>query len=128
MRYYIAGKAGDDAQVKEMHRLMQARGHVPTVDWTKFGNMKPYGERQKESREGALACMRGVRDSDLCILFPTPEHGPGKFIEFGAAIATNEATGKPVIYVVDNSPNRSMFYYHPAVRIRQTKEDVLGEI
>ena len=50
------------------------------------------------------------------------------YVEIGAAIQHNIEFGKPVIYVVGNHINRSMFYFHPAVNRLKNIEDLIAKI
>jgi len=50
------------------------------------------------------------------------------YVEIGAAIQHRIEFGKPVIYVVGNNINRSMFYFHPTVNRLKNIEDLIAKI
>lgn len=56
------------------------------------------------------------------------QKGAGMHVELGAAIATAMKTGKPKIYVVGETNDRSIFYFHPNVKRASCIEDVFKEI
>ncbi|MFH1308237.1 MAG: hypothetical protein ABIH72_05270 [archaeon] len=50
------------------------------------------------------------------------------FVELGAAILSSVRFGKPLIYVVGDNLGRSIFYYHPSVKLVKNIAQVLEEI
>ncbi len=68
-----------------------------------------------------------MRNSDVFILL-SDDAGTGMYAELGAAILLNLEHGRPQIYIVGKDNARSMFYFHPAVKRRNSIDDVFDEI
>jgi len=127
MKFYVAAKWELKEQVGEIYRTITEKGHEISEDWLKHKSIKPYDENQEISRKYSVLDVNGVRSSDVFVLL-TDEDGIGMYVELGVAIMSYIARRKPRIYVIGKNLGRSMFFFHPAVKIRKTIEDVLEEI
>ncbi|MBI5806226.1 hypothetical protein HZA73_09285 [candidate division TA06 bacterium] len=59
--------------------------------------------------------MKGIRNCDVFIILSMPVDGRAKYVELGAAISSFLEKGQPLIYVLGEKTDQSVFYYHPAV-------------
>ena len=113
MKFYIASKLENYAQVKKLSEKLKSAGWVHTYDWTVHGSVR---ESDAELlKEVAKKEFNGVKDADVVIVL-TPQ-GRGTHIELGMAIALNKQ-----IYLchIDDTyfkcdDNTSAFYWLPQV-------------
>ena len=127
MRFYVSSRVKSMDKVRAAFKLIKERGHEITEDWTAHPEMKPFNENLDLAAKCSVRDVDGVRNSDVYILL-TEEGGTGMYVELGFAIAFNLEKGKPDIYVIGEHTSKTMFSYHPAVRRKNTIEDVLEEI
>jgi hypothetical protein len=126
MKIYIAARFEKREEIRELHRMLEARGHEISGDWTTHRPIKPYEAHPELAEQYAVEDIDGVKKSDVFILL-TDEAGTGMYVELGAALFSNSKTGKPKIYVVGGSLT-SVFHFHPAVNRRASIQAVLDEI
>lgn len=126
MEFYVAGRFSRKEEVREVYKLLKEKGHKITADWTLHRSIQPYEQNQETASEFAVEDLEGVLKADVFMLLADAEKSTGVYVELGAAITSFVVTGKPIVYVVDESP--SLFVYHPAVRRKRSVEEVLNEV
>lgn len=127
MKVYIAGKFEEKAKVKELYARIKELGHKVAYDWTDHKPIKPYSQNQEVAKEYSDNELVGIIDTDIFI-FLTHELGTTLFMEFGAALILNKKTGKPLIYVVGEFKDKSMWFFNAGVQRRTSIEEVMVEI
>ena len=117
MKFYIASKLENHAQVQAVAEKLKAAGWVNTYDWTdewkKQGSVKSTDAETLKSI--STKEFEGVSDADVVIVL-TPQ-GRGTHTEFGMAIALHKTV---FLCHSDNTyfqcdDNTSSFYYLPQV-------------
>lgn len=114
-----------------MERVKRA-GHEIIHDWTVTDMfLGSRSAKLKDPRETGLRAAKdisGVVDCDVYVLSSDNEEvGKGMYVELGAALALNEATGRPKVYVIGKMNHMSVFYFHPAVVHKESIDQVLSE-
>jgi hypothetical protein len=129
MKFYIAAYSGSKREIKELMSRIEKMGHEITVDWTDLlGIPKPERNRNEDAvRDVAGRDINGVLAADVFVLFAEPDEGRGRYVELGAAIASNMQNGKPSVYVVGEETSQSLFYYHKSVKRLKSIEDVFEQ-
>lgn len=127
MKFYIAAYIRKKKLVQEICRSLEQAGHKITVDWTKdeAPKLKDRSIFFKDVRRVAVRDMKGVLDCDIFIILSDPVHGRAKYAELGAAIASFEKSGRPLIYALGKTSDQTVFYYHPAVNRVKTLDDIV---
>lgn len=132
-KVFVSGQVDDVDCVRKVYKKLELAGFTVTHDWTtsdvilsgreaKLNNTKEAGLRAEKD-------INGVVDADVYILLSDNEKvGKGMYAELGAALALNKRSGRPDIYIVGSLKHLSVFYLHPAVKLRDTVEDVLNEL
>lgn len=121
MKFYIAARFAHKEEVRRLHKIVRARGHEIVCDWTMYLPIKPYGENPDKAERYSLEDLEGVRGCEVFVLIDDKE-GTGMHSELGAAIILGK-----IVYVIGENNERSMFYFHPAVKRRSSIEEVLDE-
>ena len=131
MKFYIASKLENHAQVQAIAEKLKAAGWVHTYDWThdwkKQSCVKSTDAETLKSV--SIKEFEGVSDADVIIVL-TPQ-GRGTHIEFGMAIALNKTI---FLCHSDNTyfkcdDNTSSFYYLPQViRLIGSTEEIVETI
>jgi len=124
---YVASRTAIKEDVKKIYSELKKIGYSSPYDWTNHKNIKPYSENSKLAEEYAIEDINGAKKSDLFIII-TDEAGTGMHTELGVAIGNYLEFNKPLIYAVGEHTNRSIFFFHPAVKRRTTIEEVLKEL
>jgi len=127
MKIYIAGKFEDRTQVAELYRRIEEMGHQVAYDWTQHKPIKPYSQNQELAGQYSDNELSGILDSDVFICL-THEAGTTLLMEFGSALILNRKTGKPIVYAVGNSNERSPWFFNSRVKRRNSIDEVLAEI
>ncbi len=133
MKFFISGQIDDANNIRKMMDRVEKAGHEVTHDWTNvdvfLGGTQDKLNNPEESGLRAAKDIQGVVDSDIYVLSSDNESvGKGMYVELGAALALQNALGKPKVYVVGQLNHLSVFYLHPAVTRVGSIEDVLEEI
>lgn len=116
MRVFVSGQIDSRSAVRTVHRDLRALGLVVTHDWTVGDDIGDKLQNRWEAGRRAEADMRGVIDSDYYIVLTNNSTaGKGMYAELGAALALNEVTGSPEVFVLGPMNHLSIFYLHPAV-------------
>ena len=102
-------------------------GHQIAYDWTQHKPIKPYSQNQEMARQYSNNELSGILDSDIFICL-THEAGTTLLMEFGAALILNSKVGKPLVYAVGNSNEKSPWFFNSRVQRRNSIEEVLAEI
>ena len=127
MRFYLASRTKDRELVKSIHKKLSDLGHEVTSTWIDEKNIIPYNKNVKAATTRAKQCIKDSSNCDVFILI-SDESGSGMYTEFGAAVLSNSTKGTPKIYVIGDYLNRSMFFFHPAVKRFASIENVLEDI
>jgi hypothetical protein len=130
MKFYIAASFFKKDLVKDVFKLLKKSNHTVTVDWTKHSGVKlPLRDHKKKLvTKYATRDEKGVNDADVFVLLSEPSAGRAMYVELGIAISNYEQNRKPLVYVVGKRTNQSIFYYHPAVKRKNSMHEVLEEI
>ena len=127
MKFYIASRVKNKELVKEMHKILEKKGHTVSSSWVTENNIIPYEQNEQAARERAIQCIKESGGCDVFILI-TDTDGAGMYTELGAAIYANFLSGKPNIYVVGKFLSRSMFFFYPGIKRVTSLEKVLEDI
>lgn len=129
MKIFVSGQIDEKEEINVIYQKLQQAGHEVTHDWTKTDGIGDKLKNQKESGLRAAKDITGVVEADIYILVSNNKKpGKGMYVELGAALALNEALGKPQIFTIGNRNHLSIFYLHPAVTHLKTIEDVLQQL
>jgi hypothetical protein len=111
MKVYVAAGFLEKASVRAVHRRLHERGHAVTVDWTEHAGVElPERERQAATVAGyAGRDFAGVAAADVFILLAEPAAGRAEYVELGIALHANAVAGTPLVYVVGEDSNESIF-------------------
>lgn len=90
--------------------------------------MAERNQRPEDVAEIAVRDLEGIRAADVVVLLAGVPEGRAKYAEMGAAIALAVEHGRPRIYVVGDSPEQSIFFFHPSVRRVGIIEDVVQDV
>ncbi|MDP2807530.1 MAG: hypothetical protein Q8O74_05265 [bacterium] len=129
MKFYIAAYVREKTRVKEIFRVLRKAGHEITVDWTN-GRVISIQNRDKDPKQIqgiAVRDMNGARNCDVFIILSTPVNGRAKYVELGAAISSFLEKGRPLVYVLGEKTDQSVFYYHPAVNRVRSLEEIIND-
>jgi hypothetical protein len=138
MKVYVAGQLNDLENVRLVQAKLVESGHTLTHDWTEkeTGNQFLSSPEAKlknlsETKRRAHVDVQAIIDSDAVVLCTNnTEQGKGMYVELGAALALNVATGKPRVYILGQLNHMSIFYFHQAAkRVQDIPEliDQMGE-
>ncbi len=127
MKFYIASRTARTGEVRRIYDLLKNRGHEITVDWTLQNISRPYATNARQAREHSIQDIQGVRDSDIFVLI-SDRAGTGMYTELGVAISSHIDKRKPIIYIIGNHLDKSIFYFHPSINIRHKIEQVIEEL
>ena len=127
MKFYIASRLGNFAQVQALSEKLKVAGWVHTYDWTTHGSVKESDVDQL--KEVAWNEYNGVKDADvIVVLLPG---GKGTHAELGMAIAFGKKVYlchiNDTYFKCDN--NTCAFYWLPQVKqFVGGIDDVVGEL
>ena len=127
MKVYIAGKFEDRAKVQELYTQIEEMGHRVAYNWTTHKPIKPYFQNQEMAQGYSDNELFGILNSDIFICL-THEAGTTLLMEFGAALIINRKTGKPLVYAVGNSNEKSPWFFNSRVQRRNSIDEVIKEI
>jgi nucleoside 2-deoxyribosyltransferase len=131
IKFYIASRLGNYAQVQALAGRLKAAGWVHTFDWT--ADWVTQGSAKETSAEALKSIaekeLEGVSGADVVIVL-TPQ-GRGTHTEFGIAVALNK-----IVFLChsDNTyfscdDNSSSFYYLPQViQVIGTTEEIAEKV
>jgi hypothetical protein len=128
MKFYIAARFTEKDLVNQIYDRLRAAGHEITADWTLHKNVKPYDQNPELAGAYAKEDADGAKTADIFILLNSPEAGAGVSAELGVAIAYQELTGKPAIYVAGEHMATNAFFFHPAVKRFATIDEALNSL
>lgn len=115
MRFYISTGLPNFARANELAKVLIARGHEQTHDWTISGDVRRDGPAAMS--EVAFNELRAVRDAELVVLLLPG--GKGTHTELGMAIATR--SNKRIILwnetedAFASDERTCTFYFHPSI-------------
>jgi hypothetical protein len=118
MKIYVASSIKNKDKVKEVFYALKTKGHEATTDWTLTDDISEYERDLKRDyiRSIAKRDFEGIRECDVFVLLSEPSEGRSMYAELGIAIALQEVTGKPSVFVVGPDNNETVFYFHPALQ------------
>jgi len=126
MRVYTAGTVEDKERIQLIQKQFRDKGHVIDVDWTthKWVAEQPKEEQEQLFTEYAIEDVQGVREAEVFILILGNRKSVGAHIELGVALGAKV----PHIYIVGQTDDPNLFYFHPNVKVVETIDTVLGEL
>lgn len=128
-RVYLAGRFDERERIRAAQQELLRHGHSLTADWTTHLPIARYGDDMQLAAEYADEDLSGVMAAEVFILLTSAlSGGTGIHAELGTAIAHHQLTGKPDIFVVGPHFSKSMMYFHPAVKRRDSLDTVLSEV
>ena len=123
-KVYIAARFHEKEEVFRISKLLSNLGYEVISSWLSHKSVKPYHENQELSKIYSIEDINLATQSDYFLVL-TSDAGTGMYVELGAAILSNIKIGKPIIYVVGDHINRSMFYFHSSVNRINSIKDLL---
>lgn len=127
---YIAGKVGNEREVRCLIAKLEKKGYSVPFDWTAISLEKPFAN-DPSSPVAAERMIRGAKEAGTVIVLCQKKDGVGYHIETGAAIVSSlmppfdRAGHTKRIYAVGEGNDRSVFYFHHAVTRIDTVESLL---
>jgi len=103
-----------------------AEGWELAFDWTQFEKIDVARKISTSSARSDTEIM-AICQSDVFILINC-KGGCGMYVELGAAIAASVMKQLPLIYVTGEQLDRSIFFYHPSVKVMENIEDIFDDI
>jgi hypothetical protein len=133
VRLHLTMRFSRKEEARQIMSRLRNAGHEISNDWTKHPEIghinRNYDEHPEEAQRYAVADLDGAMNADVLIVVPEQEPvGPSMHVELGAAICHQQLTGRPQIYVVGEGRHGSLMYFHPAVKRRESIDDVLAEL
>lgn len=128
MKIYVAARFSEKKEVLRIYKLLREKGHTIIADWTLHKNIDPYDKNQAIAKKYAIEDIEAVTNSDVFILLTSAKPGLGSTTELGAAIASNELSGKPKIYVLGTHMSQNFCYFHPSVNRFKTIKQLLDVV
>lgn len=133
MKFFISGQINDAVNIRLLTNQVIEFGHEITHDWTTtdtfLGGRDDKLNQRIESGKRAKNDIQGVVDCDVYVLSSSnTDVGKGMYVELGAALALNQSTGKPMVYIIGNMNHLSVFYLHPGVIHKHTMAEVIEEV
>jgi hypothetical protein len=127
MKFYIASRVKHRMLVEKIHKQILGKGHEFVSTWVKEGEILPYEKHIKASQKRAEQCMRDVSGCDVFVLI-SDDSGCGMYTELGIALSSNIQSGRPKIYIIGDYINRSVFFFHAAMKRVGNIEEVFKDI
>lgn len=129
MKVFVSGQINEVATIREAYRLLAEAGFTITHDWTLTDLIVDKVAQRDEAGKRAYLDISGVVDADVYILMSGNQNpGKGMYVELGAALALQQTTGSPEVFVVGPLNHMSIFYLHPDVKHRTNIADVIREL
>ena len=130
MKFYISTRFSIESlrlKAIKLKEELEKYGHEMTFDWMSYPNLKPYDNNIELSSKVAKDELDAVRNADFYIILPDLG-GTSMYTEFGAAIVSSEMTGKPFVYLLNETKDVTLFNYHPEVTWKRTLEEILEDL
>lgn len=129
MKVFVSAQIRETKRTREAFAAFKNAGMAITHDWTNSDNIGDKRKRKAESGMRASRDINGVVNSDAYVLLSDNRHvGKGMYAELGAALALNQTTGSPKVYVVGPMNHLSIFYLHPSVQHVETVDEVIHDL
>jgi hypothetical protein len=116
MKFYVAGKIGDEKRVRRVQVTVLALGHQLTYDWTVVDLDQLPGNRVDNELTLAVRERDAVARADVVMLVPSEDYFTGALIEIGMHLSR----GKHLVLLVDREngivPPPSIFWRLPNVQ------------
>lgn len=133
MKVFVSGQINDLDYVRSVQGEFIKHGHHITHDWTRnetgdkmLAGREAKFSNQEEAGRRAVKDTQGVIDCDVYVVCTNnKEVGKGMYVELGAALARNMTTGSPRIYLVGNREHASIFYFHPAITLKNSVTEII---
>lgn len=123
MRVYVAATFERKDEIRGLQRRFVELGHTISADWTGHKTIAHEAKKEELSKEYAVEDVDGVSATDLFILLIGERKSTGAHIELGIALGAKV----PNVYVVGETNDPSLFYYHPKVKRVKTIEEVFAK-
>ena len=127
MKFYIASRVKNKELVRKIHEILTEQGYEKISDWVDEKDIIPYEKHAEASKARAIQCIENSTQCDVFLLI-SDEGGAGMYTELGAALVSSSLSKKPKIYVIGDYLNRSVFFFHPFVKVFKTIEEVLEDL
>ncbi len=130
MKFYISTRFSVETlrlKAIELKEELEKSGHKMTFDWMSYPNLKPYDNNVELSSNIAKNELDAVRNADFYIILPDLG-GTSMYTEFGAALVSSEITGKPFVYLLNETKDVTLFNYHPQVIWKRTLSEILEDL
>lgn len=125
----MSGRITQKDLVRRVIGRLEGLGCSITHDWTRVEEVTDGTAHDATAGVLAQLDIRGVIESDVYVLVSDGElAGKGMHAELGAALAMQQLAGKPEIYVVGPSTNRSIFYMHPGVTRLESVDQLVAHL
>lgn len=124
---YVASRFALKEEIRKIYSELEKIGYSVSGDWTRHKPIKPYEKHPRLSREYSVQDINRARKSNLFILI-SDRAGTGMHTELGSAIDHYLEFKRPRIYVIGKHLSASMFFFHPAVRRKETIEELIEEL
>ncbi len=125
MKWYIASRQKEKANVKKLIKLLRRYNHQVDYDWTLFGDLKPYNKNEEKYSETTQKISSAILDSEVFVLL-SDSGGTDMFIELGMAIANNIKNKTPRIYIIGEHNKRSLMHFHPCIKRLDSIDDIFS--
>lgn len=127
LKVYVASSIKNKNKVKDVFEFLSARGHQVITDWTLTDDI-PEEDRDTSRdyiRTLAKRDFEGIRESDVFVMLSEPAEGRSMYVELGVALASNDAIGRPVVFVLGSRNNESVFYFLSSVNRVESLDELL---
>lgn len=132
LKIYVAARFGEKDKVRQIYERLEKLGYEISSKWTEHEEnwtlsergQNIYGSNPEYARSLSIKDLKGVIDCDVFMLLHTQEGGQGKFIEYGAALAS----GKYCVIVNPTYVDDCMFFYCPKVYLHFDLDSAISMI
>jgi hypothetical protein len=127
MKVYVAGKFEKKDLVLDTFKKIREIGHEVSYDWTTHKSIWPYSENPEIAAQYSKNEIEGISNSDVFI-YISDEKGTTLKMEVGAALMSSKAKGKPIVYAVGEFNDKSIWFFNPLVKRKNTVSEVIEEL
>lgn len=118
MKFYVASSVENLENAHTMMRVLEAKGHKITFDWTNYEISKDLPDSVKDALKRDLSdkAADGVMSAEVLVLLLPGRRGA--YAELGMALGSNQ-----VVIVVGSEPKSSSFIHSSRVSYRFSEEN-----
>ncbi|MFA5953423.1 MAG: hypothetical protein WC812_02420 [Candidatus Pacearchaeota archaeon] len=127
MKFYISSRTSKLDEVKRMYKKLKNHGHEVIFDWTKKSSLKPYSKNEILIQKYSYKVIKSIINSDVYVLLGD-SGGTDMYGELASAITSKEIFGKPLIYLIGEKGENSIFPFHKFVKHKSSIEEILEDI